>query len=311
MLTNKEFFLESMIYNLYYLWSLREYSARIEVSLPPIYQDYINKSNELAKRAENLNKQVADFAYKDGLPENVIESGIVITPYTLELELLTEKLFGIEIDETITEKEKMIVPKEVNPTDDEVKQMEQINEQALILSKDFINYANDLYEKIKNQQVFAFYYNTINLYLIEEAKLYMSNLNRLKVKATINPSYVIDEQYFGTQGMQAIATFIRGEIDPMYKDIFDEANNFVIEYRNILTEYDNIIMTPQNQKNMTLNSLELALRLKTFIEKCIQKLLNKEIYFISAPITKDNELTAINFFIFNLREIVLASIDNI
>ena len=189
--------------------------------------------------------------------------------------------------------------------------MEQINEQALILSKDFINYANDLYEKIKNQQVFAFYYNTINLYLIEEAKLYMSNLNRLKVKATINPSYVIDEQYFGTQGMQAIATFIRGEIDPMYKDIFDEANNFVIEYRNILTEYDNIIMTPQNQKNMTLNSLELALRLKTFIEKCIQKLLNKEIYFISAPITKDNELTAINFFIFNLREIVLASIDNI
>jgi len=205
----------------------------------------------------------------------------------------------------------MIVAGDVNPTEAEVKEMEEINSQALILVQDFIEYANDLYEKIQNQEVFAFYYNTINLYLVEEAKLYLSSLSRLKEKATINPSYVIDQEYFGTQGMQAIATFIRGEVDPMYKDIFDEANNFVIEYRNILEEYENMVMTPENQKNMALNSLELALRLKAFVEKCIQKLLNKEIYFISAPITKDNELTAVNFFIFGLREVVLASNDNL
>ena len=64
MLTNKDFFLQSLVSNLYYLWTLREYSARIEVSLPPIYSDYINKSNELANRAEVLYKQVAEFAYK-------------------------------------------------------------------------------------------------------------------------------------------------------------------------------------------------------------------------------------------------------
>ena len=312
MLTDKEFFLQSLVSNLYYLWTLREYSARIEVSLPPIYSSYINKSNELARRAEALNKRVAEFAYNDGLPKNVVESGIVLTPYTLELELLTEKLFGIDIDTEITEKEKQVkIVMDVNPTDAEVKEMEEINTQALALVNDFIEYANDLYEKIQNQEVFAFYYNSLNLYLVEEAKLYVSSLTRLKAKSTINPSYVLDAQYFGTQGMQAIATYIRGEIDPMYKDIFDEANNFVTEYRNMLAEYENMVMTPENQKNMTLNSLELALRLKAFVEKCIQKLLNKEIYFISAPITKDNELTAVNFFIFGLREVALASIDNV
>lgn len=310
MLTNKEFFLQSLVSNLYYLWTLREYSARIEVSFPPIYEDYIKRSNELSKRAEILSKRVANYAY-NGLPENVIESGIVLTPYTLDLELLTEKLFGIDIDTTVTEKEKNIVIGDVNPTDSDVKDMEDINNDALTLVKDFIEFANEIYEKIEKQEIFAFYYNSINLYLIEEAKLYVSSLERLKEKATVNPSYVIDNQYFGTMGMQAIAVYIRGEIDPYFKDVFDEANNFVTEYRNILDEYENMIMTPENQRNMTLNSLELAERLKTFVEKCIQRLLNKEIYFISAPITKDNALTAINFFIFNLKEVVLASQSNI
>ena len=308
MLTDKEFFLQSLVSNLYYLWTLREYSARIEVSLPSIYNSYINKSKELATRAETLNKKVAEYAY-NGLPENVIESGIVLTPYTLELELLTEKLFGIDIDTTITEKEKNIIIGDINPTKEQVKDMEEINKDALILVNDFIEFATDLHEKIENQEIFAFYYNSINLYLIEEGKLYVSSLERLREKASVNPSYVIDNQYFGTLGMQAIATYIRGEIDPIHKDIFDEANNFVIEYRNILNEYENMIMTPENQKNMTLNSLELAERLKSFVERCIQKLLNKEIYFISAPITKDNALTAINFFIFNLKEVVLESVN--
>ena len=310
MLTNKDFFLQSIISNLYYLWTLREYSARIQVSLPYIYRIYIDRSNQLATRAEVLSKKIAEYAYL-GLPKNVIESEIILTPYTLELELLTEKLFGIDIDTTVTEKEKAIKVGIINPTDEQVKKMEELNEEAKVLANDFIEYAEDLHSKIENQEVFAFYYNTINLYLIEEAKLYLSDLNRLNEKATINPSYVIDNQYFGTLGMQAIATFIRGEIDPANKDVFDEANNFVIEYRNILNEYDNMIMTPENQKNMTINSLELAERLKAFVEKCIQKLLKKEIYFISAPITKDNELTAINFFIFNLKEIVLESLNNI
>lgn len=306
MLSNKDFFIQSLISNLYYLWTLREYSARIQVSFPPIYQEYILKSNELAKRAELLNKKAATYV-NNSLPENVIESEFVVTPYTLELELLTEKLFGIKIDTTVTEKEKNIQPGNINPTEEQIKEMNNINNEAMILAKDFIEYATNLHEKIENQDVFAFYYNSINLYLIEEAKTYLSSLERLKEKATINPSYVIDYQYQSTLRMQAIATFIRGEIDPINKDIFDEANDFVIEYRNILKEFEDMVMNPTNQKNMTINSLELVERFKNFVEKCIEKLLKKEIYFISAPITKDNQLTTINFFIFNLKAILSES----
>ena len=310
MLTDKEFFLQSLVSNLYYLRTLREYAARIGLSLPSIYQNYFNKAKELALEAEVLDKRLEKYK-NNSLPKYVIDSEIIVTPYTLKLELLTEKLFGINIDTSVTENESNLIPGDINPTEQEVKEMENINEDSYNLANNYIKFAEEIHSKIENQEIFAFYYNTINLYLIEEANLFISSLERLREKATVNPSYVIDNQYFGTLGMQAISTFIRGEIDPMYKDIFDEANNFVIEYRNILNEYDNMIMTPENQRNMTLNSLELANRLKIFVEKCIEKLLNKEIYFISAPITKDNELTAVNFFIFGLNQVLEASKNNV
>ena len=41
---------------------------------------------------------------------------------------------------------------------------------------------------------------------------------------------------------------------------------------------------------------------KTFVESVIEKLLNKELYFTTPPITKDNALTDINYFIYNLEE---------
>ena len=107
MLTEKEFFRQSVISNLYYLWTLREYVGRIEISLPSKYDSYINKSKDIQKRAEELDKKVAEYAYL-GLPKKIVESEIIITPYTLDLELLTEKLFGINIDTSIYEKKEAL-----------------------------------------------------------------------------------------------------------------------------------------------------------------------------------------------------------
>ena len=102
--------------------------------------------------------------------------------------------------------------------------------------------------------------------------------------------------------MAGIATYIRGECDPIYVDVVNQANNFVNEYNNLVLEYENIILSPENQKNMTDNSIELSKRFKLFVEDCLNKLLKKELYFSSPPITKDNALTDINFFIYNLEE---------
>lgn len=301
MLNDKEFFEESLITNLYYLRTLREYCTRIQVSFPIKYDELIKRSEELAKRCDEIGNRLMNYA-DSNIPDNVLKSDIIVTKYTLEAELLTEKLFGIDVDTSITEKELAIKPGSTTPTKEMVQAMEEINTEIIELANEFIEFSSRLIQSIKNQEIFAFYYNSLNDYIIEEMKIYVSTLERLNQKDKINPSYVIDNEYWYNAFLFGISRFIRGEIDPVYEDIFNEANNFVNEYRNIIIEYETMIITPITQKNMTLNSLELARRFKTFVEKCIEKLLKKELYFISAPITKDNALTAINYFIYNLEK---------
>ena len=301
MLNDNTFVEESLITNLYYLRTLREYCARIEVSLPKKYQEYINTSRNLAKRCEQLGAELLAIS-NNRIPEKALTSGIFITKYTLECELLTEKLFDIDINTNLSEIEQNLKPGKIEASEEIVKQIENINQRIIELAKEFIEFGTNLYEKTKDQEVFTFYYNSLNTYLTEEIRVYILELERLNQRLTTDPSFITDFEYYRNAFLYGISTFIRGEIDPVYTEIWNEANDFTKEYKNIVLEYKNMALTPENQKNMTLNSLELARRFKAFLEKIIEKLLKKEIYFISAPITKDNALTAVNYFIYNLEK---------
>lgn len=302
MLDNKEFIEESLINNLYYLRTLREFCARVEVSLSSKYQNYIEESKRLALKCEELGRRVIKYA-NGNINQDILNKDIIVTKYTLSLEELTEKLFLIDINTNLTNEELSIKPGTITETDSLVKELEKINQEALNIANEFINFANNLYNNTKNQEIFSFYYNSINSFMIYEINTYILILERLIDKNETDPIFVVDYEYGFNALLRGIATLIRGEIDPIYNDIFKKANNFVLEYDNLVKEYENIIISPENQENMRKNSLELANRFKIFITECIEKLLNKEIYFISAPITKDNALTDVNFFIYNLEKI--------
>lgn len=301
MLNNQEFIEESLILNLYYLRTLREYCARIEVSLPEKYQEYIDESKNLAKRCEEIGKELLEIS-NNKIPERAISSGIFITKYTLDAELLTEKLFEIDINTDLSIIEENLKPGNVPVNQEIVRKLRELNEKIIALANEFIEFATNLYVKTNNQEVFTFYYNSLNNYLIEEIKLYVTNLERLNQNLSTDPSFITDFEYYRNSFLYVISTYIRGEIDPVYEDIWNTANDFTKEFKNIVLEYQNMKMTPENQKNMTKNSLELAKRFKLFLEECLEQLLKKELYFISAPITKDNALTAVNYFIYNLEK---------
>lgn len=301
MLENKEFIEESLINSLYYLRTMREFCARVEVSLSSKYQNYIDKAKNLALKCEELGRDVIKYA-NGNINQDILNKDIIVTKYTLSLEELTEKLFDIDINTNLTKEELNIKPGTLNETDVLVKETERINQEALNLANQFVEFSTEMYNKTKNQELFSFYYNSVNSFMIYEIKTYILILERLINKNKTDPIFVVDYEYGFNALLRGIATLIRGEIDPIYSDIFKKANDFVLEYDNLVKEYENIVITPENQENMRNNSLELANRFKTFLIECIEKLLNKEIYFISAPITKDNALTDINFFIYNLEK---------
>ncbi len=301
MLSDSKFIENSLISNLYYLRTLREFCTRVQLSLPSNYKEYIDIAGKLAKQCEELGREIMKYA-NGNIPSVALNSDIFVTPYTLRLEELTNKLFAYDINTDITKQELALEPGIPKPNPEIVKSLEEINQEALRIANEFINFSSELSNNIGNQNAFCFYYNSLNTNTVYEMNVYISILERLINKDNLDPLYVIDYEYGFNKLMAGIATYIRGECDPIYVDVVNQANNFVNEYNNLVLEYENIILSPENQKNMTDNSIELSKRFKLFVEDCLNKLLKKELYFSSPPITKDNALTDINFFIYNLEE---------
>ena len=302
MLSDNEFIENSLISNLYYLRTLREFCARVELSLPSFYTDYINKANDLAKRCENLGTLIVNNYANNNIPSVALNSSIFVTKYTITLEELTNKLFNYNMNTSITKNELNLKPGIPTSTKNLIEGLERGNNEALESANEFISFSEELSTNINNQDCFCFYYNSLNTNTVYEMNVYTLVLERLINRNNLDPLYVVDYEYGFNKLMSSIATYIRGECDPFYPDIVKEANDFYLEYSNLINEYENTTITPENQGNMTNNSIELAKRFKIFIETCIEKLIRKEIYFTTPPITKDNALTDVNYFIYNLEQ---------
>ncbi len=302
MLSDNEFIENSLISNLYYLRTLREFCVRVELSLPSFYTDYIKKINELALKCEDLGTLIVNNYANNNIPSVALNSNIFVTKYTITLEELTNKLFNHKINTNITINELNLKSGIPTATKELIEGLEKVNTEALEIANEFINFSEELSKNINKQDSFCFYYNSLNTNTVYEMNVYTLVLERLINRNNLDPIYVVDYEYGFNKLMASIATYIRGECDPIYIDTKKMANDFYLEYTNLINEYENVSLTPENQRNMTNNSIELAKRFKKFIESCIEKLIKKEIYFTTPPITKDNALTDVNYFIYNLEQ---------
>ena len=75
-------------------------------------------------------------------------------------EELTNKLFAYDINTDITKQELALEPGIPNPNPEIVKTLEEINQEALNIATEFINFSSELSNNVNNQNAFCFYYNS-------------------------------------------------------------------------------------------------------------------------------------------------------
>ncbi len=104
MLTENEFYIQSLRDHLYYLRAIRQFCITIELSFYKNNLSYIEKAKTFAQNCEKLILEA--ISYTNGVvSKSAIDNEIYVTRYTLACEELTRKLFGIEINTTLTNKE--------------------------------------------------------------------------------------------------------------------------------------------------------------------------------------------------------------
>lgn len=292
---------QSLINSLYYLRTLREFSINIELSFFENNQDNINIARDFRKNFEELSRRAINLA-QNKLDEKLLNSDIIVTPYTLDSEILTEKLFDIDIDTTLTEQElNLVAGSNEEITSDIIDEITELNNDIYVVTKNFIDFINYILEDILKNEIFSSSYPLFYRYAILETNLYLEDLNRLINKTVVDPIYIVGFQYYYSQVMKWQAKFISGYCDPEQEAIINQAKEFEREFEELMQEYNNQQISPDKILVFNEKALDVAERFRYFITGIIQRVLNAEIYFIVEPIFLDNLLTKTNYFIYLLK----------
>ncbi len=301
-MNNEELLSSSLVVGLSYLMTLREFCLNINFAFLDNNQSYKNSALNFYERFTDLTKELLKHA--DGnLSAEFLNSGILFNQYTVPLAELTEKLFSTNISLDIVQKMQELTPGEPeNVSDDIINQIETINKVSLIISLNFLDFLKDIFEKETSNQLFSYSYPFVIRKMIEDVQLYILVLERLIRRLKTDPTFALDYEFQSLNLLKGFAMFLRSFVDPSRNDIIIKAQSFVIEIENLLEDYKNLSLSPDNQRILTQKGKRIEERFAKFLEYIINELLIAEVYLIVEPIFLDNMYRVVSlsrFFIFD------------
>lgn len=296
MITDEMFLTKSISINLFYLSTFRAFCVNIGFSLLEKDKEIAGIARSYIEKCDNLTKVILNYA--DGnIEKEVLDNNILVSQYTLDCEVLTEKLFGLDLYTAITKEMLELtsgIP--INPSQEAVDTLMQVNHTALEMSNEFIAYLKDLFIKQIDNEIFSYTYPYLTKKMYETIELYTEFLKQLIEKSYVGPSFILTYEYRVCNAMRSYAMFIRDFLDPARNDLFIKAQSFVVEFENFSKHITHTPMTPELQVTMLEKQAILIDRFSEFLSSVIASLLDKEAYVTVAPILIDDIYRAVNYY---------------
>ena len=300
MLTEKEFFIQSLRDHLYYLRTIKDFCITIELSFYKNNEEYIRIAENFSNKCDELGKEA--ISYTGGLiSKEALDNNIYVTEFSLPCERLTEKLFGIKIDTSLTEEElKLKSGINENINGELIKNIKKLNEKTLIFAKNFSTFCVEIRNKIDSNELFSFSYSDFFDYIFDEINTYILDLERLIRMEGYSPIYAVGYEYNFAVTLQKTARFIRDWVDVKSVDVFDMATYYVNSFGEIIDKYLKVSISPDVSEELSGEMNNILSDYQDFLKNILRRLLIREIYFITPPISIDNIYSSVNFYKFTL-----------
>ena len=296
MLENKEIYYESLANHLYFAGAIRSFCSTIGLTFFKNNQEYINRAIALGYRATDIINKAILYMNKT-LANDVLNSDVYITPYTKELDLLTQELFEISLVIQIDKDIQLLNTRnDVEYDSDDMKKIDDLNNEAIGLINDFKSFCNEIKTKLDNGELFSYLYPDYFNYMYDEISVYGRDIERIKSRVDYTKFYLDEFVYYFNELLRESALYIRGFLDTKHQDLFDRASFFVNAFANLTEKY----LKNSNMRELINETERLVGNYKKYIVEIIEKLLVSKVYFITPPITLDNFLTNVNVYLFIL-----------
>lgn len=301
MISDQEYIISSLQLHLFFARIMKEHAIFLEASFTPANMD-------LAKRADTFKEQfeyLLDYTVQvsNGLiPQNILQSGEIITDYTLGIEQKTEKFTDIRINQEITKKEaKLYYNRAAKPHPTLLPYVKELNRFAKIFIDHFITYKKEILGLVSSCTIFMNFYQLNIEHVIHEAEYYRDTLKEIENRDDPNDMTPLQVEKFWNHILEQHALFVRGLLDPTEVKLFTTANDFAKAFAQLQEKLKNI--TPETLTEINKNALQEAENFMKFNEAGVKGSAECKIRSIILPLVQDHNLREANYYIRLLKDL--------
>lgn len=296
-MTADEFVKQSLALHLFFGRIMKEHSFFLEIGFTPRDGNYTSQADSFRKAFDAL---LADaIALSNGVvSQDVLQSGEVVTPYTLQAEMLSTYYTGVRIQTELTQSESALSGDGASVSSMLEQRVQYLNDHAIKLTGSLIQLKENILSNVLSCRMFTVNYPLLIDHIIREAKLYVSMLQKLQSRQDGNlENEAFEQESFWNRIMAEHSKFIRGLLDPTENDLFIAANNFGNEFDRLTQEAQRAMDRTIPLKKVTADSMDAAVKIRDFNAAGTQGLLGCKIKSIIIPLLGDHVLRESNHYL--------------
>lgn len=272
---------------------MKEHALFLEAGFTPANKDLAQTAGSFKQKFETLLRRAVSMS--DGIvSRRVLASGEILTEFTTNAEIQTQRYTGISIDKEITAMESALNFGEPSRNDPVLRrQVGQLNQTALSLLDGLIAFKEKVLSGMLRCRIFTVNYPLLIEHIIREAKLYRTFIRNIETGRNADEQSMRETELFWNQIMMEHAQFIRGLLEPTEDDLIKASNTFSQEYSALLSKSrmtNDAVMLRQE-------SLKETIKFRDFKTAGVQGIKNCRIRSIILPLLADHVLREANHYI--------------
>jgi hypothetical protein len=298
MLSREDFVSQSLELHLFFARIMKEHSFFLQLGFTPKDSDYIQQANDFRKEFDKLLRDVVSLSNGVVSPD-VLNSGEVITQYTLDAEMASAYFTGVRIPTEITQYEANLMDGDMYQVDLSIDQnVYIINQRAIDLISALIQFKTIILANVLSCKMFTLNYPLLIDHILREAKLYLLMVQRLQNGDNMTTqNEAIEQELFWNRIMAEHAKFIRGLLDPTEDDLIKAANDFGNEFDQLTAEAKAAMDMTIPAEKAAADSLKAANAIRDFKAQGTQGLLECKVKSIIIPLLGDHTLREANHYL--------------
>lgn len=294
MINQEQYVIWSLELHIFFGRIMKEHSFFLEAGFTPANPNFSKVADQYKEQFEIvLNNAV--ILGNGVISPDVVNSGEIVTDYTLRSEQMTENFTGIDINKSITRLEREFQGS-MNPmiSPSLVAQVKKLNTQTIPLLEGLIDFKTQVLNNVLSCKMFTVNYPLLIEHILREAKMYLSHICSLENGESIDDN-IKDIELFWDQIMLEHALFIRGLLDPTENDLINTSNDFAQDYADLLQSARNA--TDMTIEGITDATLAQTMKYRDFKAAGTEGIAECKIRSIILPLLGDHVLREANHFI--------------